>query len=443
MNEQPNILAKISALAEAPGTEGERAAALAALDRLAARETPTAQAPKQVQRRRRHGEGTIEDAGKDRWRLRYRVNGKRHSVTISGNRGDATKELRARLKAGDDGQHIAPNKLTLEEWAKSWIASRDVNERTRESYSGLLNTHVVPVLGSRRVQSLTPTDLDELYRALAKTGVARGSKRSLSPRTVRHVHVVLSGCLKTAVLKGILPINPADRADKPRAADSDAARVLDGKELAALVAGFQGHPLGAIVAVATWTGARRNEVLALRWSDIDFDAKTVRIERAVEETKAYGRRTKEPKTARGRRTIAVDDGLLAILSGIRERHLRVVAGIPDGATADLSLVRMPEGALVFPAPGADLTALRDVNAVTRTFERHAATLGFGHLRFHDLRGSHETMLLDAGVPVHTVAARCGHDPAILLRAYAKRTASSDAKAAAVIGELAKNAARGL
>jgi integrase len=120
-----------------------------------------------------------------------------------------------------------------------------------------------------------------------------------------------------------------------------------------------------------------------------------------------------------------------------------VAGIPDGASADLSLVKLPEGALIFPAPGDDLTALRDVNAVTRTFERQAAALGFGHLRFHDLRGSHETMLLDAGVPVHTVAARCGHDPAMLLRAYAKRTAGSDAKAAAIIGELAQNAARGL
>ncbi|HXR88433.1 MAG TPA: hypothetical protein VN728_15740, partial [Stellaceae bacterium] len=108
--------------------------------------------------------------------------------------------------------------------------------------------------------------------------------------------------------------------------------------------------------------------------------------------------------------------------------------------ADVSTVKLPEGALIFPAPGADLTALRDCNAVTRTFERHAATpeLGFRHLRFHDLRGSHETMLLDAGVPVHVVAARCGHDPAMLLRAYAKRVAGSDAKAAAVIAELAKN-----
>ena len=68
-------------------------------------------------------------------------------------------------------------------------------------------------------------------------------------------------------------------------------------------------------------------------------------------------------------------------------------------------------------------------------------LGFPELRFHDLRGSHETLLLDAGVPVHVVAARCGHDPAVLLRSYAKRTRKADTSAAAVIGALAKNVLR--
>lgn len=59
------------------------------------------------------------------------------------------------------------------------------------------------------------------------------------------------------------------------------------------------------------------------------------------------------------------------------------------------------------------------------------------LRLHDLRGTHETLLLDAGVPVHVVAARCGHDPAVLLRSYAKRTRKADRSAAGVIGSISK------
>jgi integrase len=81
--------------------------------------------------------------------------------------------------------------------------------------------------------------------------------------------------------------------------------------------------------------------------------------------------------------------------------------------------------LMFPGGwGNDLTKLRDAHAVTRLFKIWARKLGFPNLRFHDLRGSHETLLLDNGVPVHVVAARCGHDPAVLLRAICQENAQS-------------------
>lgn len=87
----------------------------------------------------------------------------------------------------------------------------------------------------------------------------------------------------------------------------------------------------------------------------------------------------------------------------------------------------------------DLTAPRDDRNLTKQFGRKAKkVLGF-HFNFHWLRGTHETMLLDHGVPVHVVAARCGHDPATLLRNYAKRTKKADITAAQVIGTLSKGA----
>ena len=85
----------------------------------------------------------------------------------------------------------------------------------------------------------------------------------------------------------------------------------------------------------------------------------------------------------------------------------------------------------------DLTRLRRPRNVTKEFKRQAAKIGFPGFRFHDLRGTHETLLLDSGVPVHVVAARCGHDPAVLLRSYARRTRKADTRAAAIIGALSK------
>jgi integrase len=79
--------------------------------------------------------------------------------------------------------------------------------------------------------------------------------------------------------------------------------------------------------------------------------------------------------------------------------------------------------------------------VTKEFARKAAKLGFPSLRFHDLRVTHETLLLDAGVPVHVVAARAGHDAAVMLRVYAKRTRKADTSAAAVIGGLSRGVLR--
>jgi len=154
-------------------------------------------------------------------------------------------------------------------------------------------------------------------------------------------------------------------------------------------------------------------------------------------------RVKGPKSERGNRTIEIDAGLVTLLLGERERHLRLVAGVPDGVDVNLSLIKLPPGALMFPAPPDPgeqflLTKLRTPQGVTESFQKRAAKLGFPELRFHDLRGTHETMLLDMGIPVHIVAARGGHDPAVLLRSYAKRTKKGDAAAVSAIAAIARN-----
>jgi integrase len=393
--------------------------------------------------KRSHGDGGIDQRGENVYRLRYRVGGKRFSKTFHGSLSDARKELRRLIRTGDAGEHVAPDKITLREWIDRWIALLErqqddggrrrglVNRRTLERYGELLWRHVAPALGARPLQQIQPSEIDDLYVKL---------EQKLSPRTVHHVHTVLGACLKAAIRKGLVPNSPVARAEAPSPGESNHGMVLDEQQLMTLVQGFKGTSLEAIVAVAAFTGARRNEILALRWSDLSFENKTLTIARAVEQTKKFGRSVKEPKTARGFRTIAIDDNLVELLRDEREKHRRFVAGVPDGMAVDLSFVRLPDDTLIFPGgDGRNLTKLRDADAVTRGFVRRAGKLGFPGVRLHDLRGTHETILLDKGVPVHVVAARCGHDPAVLLRTYAKRTKKSDASAADVIGALSKSA----
>jgi integrase len=391
-------------------------------------------------RRRGRGDGTIDKSGEGTWRVRYRIGLDRFQKTVTGSKADARRELRKLLHAGDTGQHVAPDKMVLGDWIEHWIKigcpgnrwRKKVGQRTLERYAELLTKHVLPSLGTRPLQQLQASEIDDLY-------VELGAR--LSPQTVHHVHSVLGACLGTAARTRRIVRNPMLELEKvPAAGEGDHGTALDAGQLRDLIKAFEGSALFPIVATAGRTGARRNELLALRCSDLDPNDKTLRIERAIEETKQHGLRVKGPKTERGKRTIAIDDDLVGLLLRERERLQRLKAGVPDGAKVDLSLVALPDDALLFPnppAPGNDFsfTAPRKPRSVTKEFARKARALGFPRLRFHDLRGSHETALLDAGVPVHVVAARCGHDPAVLLRAYAKRTRQADADAATAIGDL--------
>jgi integrase len=389
--------------------------------------------------------GHIRQRSPGAWEIRYSLGhdaatAKRRiaTATVRGDRRSAEKELRSRLKALDDNAHVDPDKITLKGWIDLWLAGLEVGARTAERYAQLLQGHVVPVLGSRRLQAIQPTDIDSLYREL------RGK---ISDRTRHHVHVVLGTCLRTAVRKDKLVRNPIDRADPPKVEDKEIAQTLNSEQLKKLVTGFVGHPLHLFVATAVSTGARRNEMLALRWSDFDADAKTLRIARAMEQIKTDGhrtRRTKNPKTKTGTRTITIDDGLVTLLRSAREIHVRLVAGLPDGSAVDLSLIKLPPDTLIFPAPIQDeswrlaLNRLRDADAVTRTFQRTAKKLGFGGLRLHDLRHTHGSRLIAAGLSIPIIAARLGHKPDVLLRVYAHEVKDAEERktAADVIAALA-------
>jgi len=167
-----------------------------------------------------------------------------------------------------------------------------------------------------------------------------------------------------------------------------------------------------IVAVAAYTGMRRNEILSLRWTDFDEASATLEVERALEHTKA-GIEFKPPKTERGRRTVKIDADLASLLNAEREKQQRLITGVPDGAAVELSLVKLPDDVLMFPSPDRlasekveiALASPREPLSVTHSFRNRAAKLGFAGLRFHDLRGSHATQLLRRRVPIDVAAAR--------------------------------------
>ena len=393
-----------------------------------------------------YGSGSIEQRGPNRFRLTHYVGGRRQRQWVNGARSDANRRLRELTARADAGEHVPSSRTTLKTWAAEWLAllargeasgmrrKGRVTPRTRERYRELLASYVFPTLGDRPIQKLTPTEIDHLYIAL---------ETKLSAATVRHVHTALKACLATAVRKGVLVNNPAGRADAPRKIDPEIGRALSVEEVTRLLAGFAGTVYQSIVATAVMTGARLSELLALRWSDVNFTAHTITISRAIERTKEFGTVVKEPKSWRGKRTIGIDPALTAILKAQHTQHLRLRAGVWERAVVSLGAVRLPAEALVFPSGSVhggrfDFARIRNARGLTKATRKRFRKLGFAGLRFHDLRVTHATAPLDAGVPVHTVAQRLGNRPDILLRAYAKRASTADERTIKVLATLARS-----
>jgi integrase len=245
--------------------------------------------------KRGFGDGSIDRRGENTWRLRYRVDGRRCSRVFKGIKAEARKELRRLIRSGDTGEHVELDRMTLGQWIEHWISigcpgnkqRRGVGQRSIERYAELLRCHVMPTLGGRPLQQVRASEIDALYAKLAER---------LSPRSARHLHSVLNACLGLATRTRKLSRNPMlELAKVPSPGEADHGIVLEAEQLRALVQGFKSSALFGIVAAAAFTGARRNETLALQWSDLDIENKTLRIERAIEETEQHGLHLKAPK----------------------------------------------------------------------------------------------------------------------------------------------------
>jgi hypothetical protein len=110
--------------------------------------------------KRDHGDGGIDERGEDRWRLRWRVGGKRYTKSLQGTKRAAQTELRRLLKSADDGQHVAPDKITLADYLRGWLdGDTGLSPKTLERYRQLAEQQIIPYLGATLLQSLRPAQI--------------------------------------------------------------------------------------------------------------------------------------------------------------------------------------------------------------------------------------------------------------------------------------------
>jgi integrase len=327
------------------------------------------------------------------------------------------------------GRYVDRSTITVAVYLDQWLDAHavEIKPKTLQDYRHLIARHVQPRIGELRLQAITPARITKLYRDLLTSGGRNDS--GLAPRTVEYVHAVLRKAFRDAVVVDqVLPSNPVERAKRPRKPRSEPGKVWTPAQLRAFLETATCHRLYAFYRLAAYTGARRGELLNLRWRDLDLDHGQVRITGSAA---VIGGQRIEGTTKSGRsRTVSIDVETAQVMRDHRKRQAeeRQIVG-PEWRGTDDYVFATAWGEPIHPDTVSSLMTTL-INAHNRPRNGDAPTDPVSHARLHDLRHIHATTLLLAGVPVHVVAARLGHaDPSITLRVYAHVISEQLAEAA--------------
>src|SRR6266542_1877856 len=285
--------------------------------------------------------------------------------------------------------------LSTGEYCESWLfqVRGRVRGRTYAGYAGLLRRYAIPFIGEVPLAELHPLHLQRLYGTLLEHG-AGGYRDRLSASTVANLHRVLVQSLGWAERFGLIERSPARAARPPRPRRSE-PQVVDPALATRILRAASGTKLELPVAVAISTGMRRGEILGLRWSDLSGDRSVAHVRRSLQAT-GEGLVFEEPKTRRSRRSVALPSFLHPYLDRQREdqasRRSALGASWLDG---DL-VIDAGDGSAVNP------------DSMSSAWRFLVARSGLPHVRFHDLRHGHATLLLCQGVHPKVVSERLGH-----------------------------------
>ncbi len=285
--------------------------------------------------------------------------------------------------------------LSTGDYLESWLSQvrGRVRGRTYSGYAGLLRRYAIPLLGEVPLKDLHPLHLQHLYGQLLEQG-AGGYRDQLSASTVLNLHRVLVQSLGWAERFGLLERSPAKAARPPRPRRAE-PKVVDPALAERILEASSGTRLELPVAFALATGMRRGEILGLRWGDLGPDLSVAHVRRSLQAT-GEALVFEEPKTKRSRRSVA----LPAFLHPYLERQLtdqaRRKQDLGDGWTGSDLVIDAGDGSPVNP------------DSMSSAWRFLVVRAGLPHVRFHDLRHAHATLLLCQGVHPKVVSERLGH-----------------------------------
>lgn len=305
----------------------------------------------------------------------------------------------------------------------TWLPERQrrVRATTAYRYGWMIERYIVPTVGEYALRSIRTEHLNDFYTALTATGGQHGD--GLAAKTVHEVHLILRSALTQTTEQGLTRSNVALRTQRPRphARPRRGPETWTANELTAFLGTAGGHRLYPALHLTATTGMRRGEIAGLRWGDWNPDLHQLSISRTRQAL--AGRSTEfATKTRTSRRCLELDTDTEDVLEAWCDRQRN------DGhhvGTRD-SMFTNTDGEPLHP------------ESISQLFARIVARSGLPPIRFHDLRHTHASLLVAAGIPVKVVSERLGHGhPSFMIHTYQHLLPGMSAEAAHRFADLIK------
>lgn len=379
--------------------------------------------------RRPRGDGTLHQRSRDgMWVASIELppgpDGRRRRKTATArDYATAVRRLRdLRRAAEQSGGDLPTTALTVEQWLTHWlddIAAAHLKPTSLAGYRSAVQHQLVPHLGRRRLDKLTPQHVRAMHRALAESG--------LSASSALKAHRVLAKALTDAMREGLVVRNVATLVDAPRRTDSD-RHGLTAPQAKTLLRHVADDPLAARWATALLLGARQGECLGLEWDRVDLDAWVVdvswQLQRLPYRHGCGGRCGRTRAAYCPSRVLDVrpgfthrpipGSGLVLTRPKGRPRVLPLPAPLAAVLDRHHALAGRPATGLVWTTPTGDaIDPRRDYEA----WRAHLRAAGLPDVPLHAARHTTATLLMEAGVPDTVIQAILGHSDVVTTRGY--------------------------
>ncbi len=333
-------------------------------------------------KRRGNHEGSFYKYPNGRWRAQVTINGRQYQ-SVFPTKADAQRWVRDLVRTAEMGGSPETSKMRLRDWVERWMKMRDIAPTTRKRDEDILRKHILPALGN--------TPISKIRRGQIELWLAEQREHTSSANAMR-VLAVLRAALEKAKEHGLILTNPCAGISL-RVERYQPVWSLD--DIRNIVQASVGTRLRNIIIIALTTGMRMGEIIALRWSDIDWTGKRILIRYQVQWVDNRPQFV-PPKSASGQRTISIDPYTeMALKDQYQQVHLW-----KQGAT------QWEEYDLVFPTTTGVPFRQENLGKLFRALLRRAGVSN--RIRFHDLRHVHITLLAQSGVPLRDIQVRVGH-----------------------------------